>query len=245
MSKIIEFFYTNKKKIIIYSSLFLIVLVAVSSFYLINKKYNKTEQEIISEEVEKNTKVVLEEDNDKKENKTIFIDIKGEVVNPGVYELNENERVIDAVNKAGGFTDNAYTRYINLSKKLSDENVIIINNINEIEDIKSRKNLEVIKETENTITITEKDIISNDYIESKTDSKSNTSSSEKLNTIVNINTATKEELAKINGIGESTALKIIEYRESNGKFEKVEDLKNVKGIGDKKYEQIKDYITAE
>lgn len=252
MSKLYEFFYMNKKKIIISVICLFVIVIGLMSFYFINYKYNNhVKKEIISEEIVKHNKP-QETKNDEIEtianesNNNIFVDIKGEVINPGVYELLNDSRVIDAINAAGGFTNDSYTRYLNLSKKLEDENVIIVNSITEIEEIKSRKNQEIIKETENTITIKSEEIITNDFQEPKVEENDNNSkeTKEELNLVVNINTATIEELNKINGIGESTAKKIIEYREENGKFESIEDIKKVKGIGDKKYDQIKEYITV-
>ncbi len=253
MSKLIEYYYINKKKIIVTLIALFIIITALTSFYLINNKYNKNKKEIVSNEVIKKNKDAevnseISKTSLEKEEKpiTIFVDVKGEVISPGVYEVGENSRVIDVISNAGGFTNNAYTRYLNLSKKLEDENVIIVNSISEIEDIKSRKNQEIIKETENTISIKKEEIITNDFQEPNEEENNNSSNEteEELNLVVNINTATIEELSKIKGIGESTAKKIIEYREANGKFESIDDIKKVKGIGDKKYEQIKEYITV-
>lgn len=253
MSKIIEYYYTNKKKIIVTFIALFIIITGLISFYLINNKYNKNKKEIVSNETikknknaEVNNEISKTSPEKEEKPKTIFVDVKGEVISPGVYEVEDNSRVIDVISNAGGFTNNAYTRYLNLSKKLEDENVIIVNSISEIEDIKSRKNQEIIKETENTISIKKEEIITNDFQEPKVEENNNISNEteEELNLVVNINTATIEELSKINGIGESTAKKIIEYRKENGMFESIEDIKKVKGIGDKKYDQIKEYITV-
>lgn len=231
VTKVINFYYTYKRKIIILASCLLVLLLGLFSFYLINNEYKTEEKEIKIEEVVKESK--QEEENvDTK----IFVDIKGEVVNPGVYELELGSKVIDAINASGGLTESAYTRYLNLSKKLKDEDVIIVNNLSEIESIKESKNKEVIKETSNSVSLDINDVITNDY-ESEEDN------SDKTIVLVNINTANVEELTTINGIGESTAKKIIDYREKNGIFESIEDIQNVSGIGEKKYEQIKESIT--
>ena len=238
MSKIIEFIYSNKKLIIIIS---IISLLVISSFcfLIINSKYKNKEIEVVNEEIIKNTNQIddIVSDITPVEEK-IYVDIKGEVVNPGVYEIDSSSRVIDAINKAGGFTDNAYTRYLNLSKKLVDENVIIVNNLSEIEEIKNAKNKEIIIETNNTVSINENEIITNDYEPIK---DNNTLDS--LNTLVNINDASLEELTSLEGIGESTAKKIIEYRELNDGFKSIEELLNVDGIGESKYAKIKENIT--
>lgn len=232
ISKVINYYYTNKKKIIIVLSSILVIVLGLLSFYLINYEYKTKENVLEIEDLVKESKneVNINEDN------KIFIDIKGEVLNPGVYELDNGSKVIDAINASGGLTSNAYTRYLNLSKKLKDEDVIIVNNLSEIEEIKESKNKEIIKETLNSVSIETTDVITNDYV-------NETDSSSQEYKLVNINTASIEEFTTINGIGTSTAEKIIDYREKNGYFESVEDIKNVSGIGEKKYEQIKEYIT--
>lgn len=244
MTSLINFYYENKKKIIISLSLVIIIIIGLLSFYLINYKFKENSKEIVSTEVVKQSKNEEQEETTTiDEVKKIYVDIKGEVISPGVYELDEDSRVIDAINASGGFTANAYTRYLNLSKKLTDEDVIIVNNLSEIEEIKNNKNKEIIKETDNALSIDKEDIITNDY--EKPSDKNDLIKSDELNMVVNINTASLEELSKINGIGESTAKKIIDYREKNGNFKAIEDIMNVSGIGEKKYEQIKKYITIE
>lgn len=168
------------------------------------------------------------------ENKKIKIDIKGEILNPGVYQLKENDRVSDAINVAGGLTENADTELINLSKTLKDEMVIIIYNKYEIEKIRQESN-----KTETIIKYIEKkctcpDTTNDACIRKAEDVK---------DTKVSINTATVEELMTIEGIGESKAKAIVKYRETNGNFETIEDIKNVSGIGESTFEKFKDYIT--
>lgn len=233
ISKILNYYYTNKKKIIIVLSSILVIVLGILSFYLINYEY-KTEENVL--EIEEIVKESKDDEVNINELEKIFIDIKGEVVNPGVYELDNGSKVIDAINASGGLTSNAYTRYLNLSKKLKDEDVIIVNNLSEIEEIKESKNKEIIKETSNSVSIEVTDVITNDYV-------NETDNSNQEYKLININTASIEEFTTINGIGTSTAKKIIDYREKNGYFESVEDIKNVSGIGEKKYEQIKEYIT--
>lgn len=220
MENLIYFFKMNKLKITLYSSLALTLLVACLSFITINNKYQNEDSEMKiepisalseNEEAKPETEVTKE---------TIKIDIKGEIENPGVYELLIGSRVIDVIEKSGGFTKNAYVECINLSKKLTDEDMIIIPSV--------EKNY---MSTNKTCTI------------SNTESES-TNKTDELNTFVNINTATKEVLMSLNGIGESKAIKIIEYRTENGNFKTKEEIKNVNGIGETIYEKIKDNITV-
>ena len=182
--------------------------------------------------------------------KTYFVDIKGEVRKPGVYEVEADKRIQDVIKLAGGLTKNADTSLINLSKKVYDEMSIKIYSKKEISDaynLVEPKVVEVIKEVEK---IVEKEcncdnncIKEENLIETTEQVNSEIKTvEEKTNNKVNINTATKEELLSISGIGETKAIKIIEYR-NNNKFNSIEDIKNVSGIGDSLFEKIKDYIT--
>lgn len=157
-----------------------------------------------------------------------YIDIKGSVKNPGVYEFNDNDRVIDAINLAGGLKKDANTSNINLSKKLESEMVIYVYSNEEIKNSKNNLSCETTCSTE-VIEV-------NNCIEKTTvENKSN---------LVNINTATIEELQTLDGIGESKARSIINYRNEFGNFNSIEDIKNVSGIGDSLFVQIKDKITT-
>ena len=197
-----------------------------------------------------------------------YIDIKGEVKHPGVYEIDSNSRVIDVINKAGGLTKNADTSILNLSKKVTDEMSIKIYSKMDIENAKDSiepKVIEVIKEVEKVVE-KECECKSNDICETSDifinddNSKNVKTKDTEINKVdeenkeekevvtenkdrVNINTASKEELMMINGIGEGKANKIIEYR-SNNKFNKIEDIMNVSGIGESIFEKIKEYITV-
>lgn len=127
-----------------------------------------------------------------------------------------------------------------MSKVLKDEDVIIINNISELKKIEDKKNIEEIKiNNKSNISVKESDVITNDKSDIVKESDSN------KNTIVNINTCTLEELLSINGIGESKAKSIMEYRENVGLFTSKEDIMKVSGIGNSLYDKIKDYITTE
>lgn len=171
---------------------------------------------------------------------TYYVDIKGSINNPGVYEVDCDKRVIDVINLAGGLTDNADTSILNLSKKVKDEMYIIIYSNDEIKEYKQKllPSKEIVKKIEEKIICPDN---SNEACE-KTGSSSKEEN--KIEGKVNINTATKEELSTLTGIGESKADKIIEYRSSN-KFNSIEDIKNISGIGDSIFEKIKDNIIAE
>ena len=159
--------------------------------------------------------VVKINNNENKENETpevknkIVVEIKGEVVKPDVYLLDEGSIIKDLIDIADGLTDEADISNINRAKELSNHELIIIYNIND-------------EERENT----------NYALENDTES----------NNIININTATESELQSIPGVGEVKAKSIIIYREKNGGFKKIEEIKSVDGIGEKTFEKIKEFI---
>ena len=174
-------------------------------------------------------------DSDEEEEISGFkVEIKGEVINPGVYEVTHDNIIMDLIDLAGGLTENAYIDNINLSKKLDEEMVIIVYNKNKIDNKNnSFQNKKVyidesVQKKESVIT---------------PNNTQNTESSSVDNGLININTASKEELMKLPGIGESKALKIIEYRSANGNFKAIEDIMKVNGIGKSTYEKFKDKIT--
>lgn len=233
MKKVKELF--NRKLILSIVTMF--VIAGLSFVYIsnTNKELKKSEVYDLEVEEKKTNNLEIEE-----AIKYITVDIKGEVKSPGVYKIEEGKRVVDAINASGGLTKKAVTKYINLSKVLKDEDVIIINNISELKKIEDKKNIEEIKiNNKSNISVKESDVITNDKSDIVKESDSN------KNTIVNINTCTLEELLSINGIGESKAKSILEYRENVGLFTSKEDIMKVSGIGNSLYDKIKDYITTE
>ena len=194
---------------------------------------------------DKSNNIVLNEDNKDTsanepkeeilEEPKYYIDIKGAVKKPGVYQISANSIVNDGIKLAGGLLKNADTTTINLSKKISAEMVIYV-----------PKKDEVVKTTTNT-TVTKNQEIPNDASISdnnKPASKDNSSTQTPNKTLVNINTATIQELTTLSGVGEAKAQDIIDYRTLNGNFKTIEDIKNVSGIGDALFVKIKDYITV-
>ena len=205
----------------------IIIAIFITIFLLI---YNNNDDKVVAE----NTQVKKISKSQKKEVvlKDIYVEIKGAVINPGVYKLNENSRVIDLINVAGGLNDNANIDYINQSKILTDQMVIKIYTNQEIEE--SKKVEIVTKYIEKECNCPK---IQNDACLDSNDSNDINSSTG----LININTATLEQLLTLPGIGESKAQAIIEYRSST-KFNNIEDLKNIKGIGNNLYDKVKDYI---
>ena len=148
-----------------------------------------------------------------------YVDIKGEVLRPGVYEFSCESRIQDVIKKAGGFTEEADETKINLAQKISDQMQIIVPNLHsKQEGGVTEGNFE------------------------KGNSSNSTPSNSKQGT-VNINTATLEELQTIKGIGKKKAEAILQYRKEHGAFRTKEDLLQVKGIGKKALEAIESQVT--
>ena len=232
----------NIKKIVIILVILIIITITSIKYYL---DTHKAEIDVVEkEEVIEIKKEEKKEDNTEK----IYVDIKGAVKNPGVYELDKDTRTNILVSKAGGLTEEADTTYINLAKKLKDEMVVVIYTKDQIKKAKAKDTL-AIKEVNNTCICPK---ITNDVCIAKEDTTTTTSNNkeeketnnnQKEEKKVNINTATIEELQTLQGVGESKAKAIIEYRETNGKYSKIEDIMNVSGIGESLYEKIKNNIT--
>ena len=167
-------------------------------------------------------------DDTSKQNSDIAVYISGEVKKPQVVKMKTGDRLVDAVEKCGGMTKDADLNAINLALLLKDEAHYIIPKIGDT-SIVSQQNYV------NQSSTNDKSINSISSVDTSNSSKST----------ININTADKTALMSLPSIGEKTAQKIIDYRENNGKFQTKEELKNVTGIGDKKYSQLEEFITVE
>lgn len=154
-----------------------------------------------------------EELTDNTPNSMITVYVSGEVNKPGLIQIDSNARVSDAITACGNFTPLADKNAINLAQKLSDGIHIQV---------------PTIKNSANTASAT---------------NNSSNSPNDKSNDLININTATKEELDTLPGIGPATAEKILNYRQEHGNFQSIEDLKNVKGIGEAKFNKLQDKIS--
>ena len=210
----------KKEKIIV--SIIVILLIGISYYIYSNQDTNDINKENNSiKDIEEN---VQEEQNTENKN-IIVVHVSGAVNNDGIIELEEGSRVSDAIEKAGGLKENAYTKDINLAYKVEDEMKIYIPTIDE----RNKYSEENDKDAADNI-ITNKNF------------KNDSTNIKDKNSKININTATKEQLESLPGIGESTSIKIIEYRNQNGKFKDIQDIKNIKGIGESKFNNIKDKI---
>ncbi|MDW7668199.1 MAG: ComEA family DNA-binding protein [Bacillota bacterium] len=172
---------------------FLIILLIIIALFF-GYKYLDRDFEILKTQISDNSQI----DEVVDESEFIWVDIDGAVNNPGVYKIKNNARLFELISIAGGLNNDAYTKDINRSIRLFDEDKIYIKSIDEI-DI------------------------------------------EKESHKIDINTATKEQLMKLNGIGEAISSNILIYRETNN-FKKIEDIMNVNGIGESKFNSIKEDI---
>lgn len=209
----------------IYILILILIISIVSIYFFVNNKEIKEEKNIVEE--------IKIENNEQIEEKVsvIKVDIRGNIKNPGVYEMKDNDRVIDVINIAGGLTKNADTTLINLSKKITDEMVI---------KIYSKEEVKKINEKEVIVEYIEKECNCENV---KNDACIDNSESNIENKKISINNASLEELDSLPGIGTSKAKDIIDFREKNGLFKQIEDIKNVSGIGESLFEKIKDYIS--
>lgn len=217
----------NKKNKILL--IVIVAIVAIISYYFIFDRkeewLNNQEQNLeIKEEIKTNDQIENNSNEQQLEkNENIIVHVSGAVNKEGIVELKNNSRIIDAIDKAGGLKDEADITNINLAYIIEDGMKIHIPS----------------KEEKESTIIVESNIDSG-TVEQSNEIKSNNNKKLKIN----INTATKTDLETLPGIGESTALKIIEYRKEKGKFKLIEDIKQVNGIGENKFNKIKELITV-
>ena len=216
-----DYFFYHKKKFI---TVILFIIILVSGFVLYKvyaKELNYSKE--IEKKVERKEKIVKkkEDKEEKIENKEEYVvDIKGEVLHPGIYSASKNDRVIDIIKKAGGLKSTADTYYLNLSQKVTDQMVIRVHSRYEVN---LTKQLEL-KEKEKRLEIKNK---KEEIVEKKK---------------VSINTASKEELKTVSYITENIANLIIERRSKNP-FKNIEELLEIKGIKENTLAKIKENIT--
>lgn len=200
------------------------IIILVIGYYIYSLTSNQSYEQLDTTSEEISTQSTENVENDTEE---IVIHIAGEVKNPGIVRIKDGARIADIIEQAGGLTDKADITNINLAYIMEDGQKITIPSKNED---------------------TQKEYISNESGQGVVDDAPQTSkninvqTSQNASAKININKATSEELQVLSGIGESTASKIIEYRKQNGDFKQIEDLKNVPGIGEAKFEAIKNMI---
>lgn len=232
----------KKNKIIYIFICIIIVILCVIILFFLDKKDESSEDynylEISEESINSNTT----ENNNTEVQNNIYIHIMGEIKNPGVVIAKEGDRIKDIIEKAGGTTEKADLKNINLAYKVEDGQKINIPNVdeNKNENVLQEKDDEKNKSTTNNTN--NKNAKNVNHITKSSGTNvivdGNNNDAESKSSKVNINTATQTELETLNGIGPSTASKIIKYRNERGKFKKIEDIKNVSGIGEAKFKKI-------
>ncbi|MBM4762360.1 helix-hairpin-helix domain-containing protein [Bacillus sp. B15-48] len=145
----------------------------------------------------------------------MMAEVKGAVANPGVYEVDESERIIQLIEKAGGLTKDADSSAINFALKVADEMSIYVPIIGE-----------------EAPAFLSEDFTGGVSLSSETNSK------------INLNSATASELETLPGIGPAKSAAIIEFRETNGPFKSIDELKLISGIGEKTFEKLQDFISV-
>ena len=201
---VVLFFRQNVKSIILAFVCSLVLIIGGLFYFNQNKTEDYSGVSFSNISNETNNKDEKAED---KHDEKIFVDVKGAVKHPGVFETTKDKRVKDLIEEAGGLLDDVDTSTLNLSQRVKDQMVIY-----------------VLKHGEKP-----KQISDGGSSSSNTD-------------VININTANKEQLMKISGVGKTKAEAIISYREKNGDFKKKEDITKVRGIGKATFEKIKDKI---
>ena len=201
---VVLFFRQNVKSIILAFVCSLVLIIGGLFYFNQNKTEDYSGVSFSNISNETNNKVEKAEN---RHDEKIFVDVKGAVKHPGVFETTKDKRVKDLIEEAGGLLDDADTSTLNLSQKVKDQMIIY-----------------VLKHGEKP-----KQISDGGSSSSNTD-------------VININTANKEQLMKISGVGKTKAEAIISYREKNGDFKKKEDITKVRGIGKATFDKIKDKI---
>ena len=218
----------NKKiltspKLIVFMSTVVLIFCIASGFLLSNLLFHREPEEIAAKEMlspfSSSEENQLPEENTVEEDarpKVMYTDIKGSVKEPGIYSFSSEERVYDVLKRAGGLLEEADSDRINFSAKIEDQQVLYIPAVGE----ELPEHLDQLASSEG---------------------KQSTADSEPSK--ININTASPSELQQIPGIGSVKAQEIIRFREENGSFQKLEDLQEISGIGEKTVEKLKNFVT--
>ncbi len=218
----------NKKiltspKLIVFMSTVVLIFCIVSGFLLSNLLFHREPEEIAAKEIlspfSSSEENQLPEGNTVEEDarpKVMYTDIKGSVKEPGIYSFSSEERVYDVLKRAGGLLEEADSDRINFSAKIEDQQVLYIPAVGEEPP---------------------------EHLNQSASPEGKQSTADTEPSKININTASPSELQQIPGIGSVKAQEIIRFREENGSFQKVEDLQEISGIGEKTVEKQKNFVT--
>lgn len=208
----------KRENLLKYLSCIVIAIIFLSVFLFYNISSREADRQVLSlnEFTHENDENVEGINIEKIDVDSIYVEIKGEVLRPDVYELESGSIVRDLILISGGLTENGDLFNINQARELKNGECIIVMSKDEI--LKLKNNINELLDVDNNLNIDNKD------------------------NLININNASKDELKKLNGIGDTLAESIISYREENGGFNTIEDIKNVSRIGNKTFEKFKDKI---
>ncbi len=218
----------NKKiltspKLIVFMSTVVLIFCIVSGFLLSNLLFHREPEEIAAKEIlspfSSSEENQLPEGNTVEEDarpKVMYTDIKGSVKEPGIYSFSSEERVYDVLKRAGGLLEEADSDRINFSAKIEDQQFLYIPAVGEEPP---------------------------EHLNQSASPEGKQSTADTEPSKININTASPSELQQIPGIGSVKAQEIIRFREENGSFQKVEDLQEISGIGEKTVEKLKNFVT--
>lgn len=218
----------NKKiltspKLIVFMSTVVLIFCIVSGFLLSNLLFHREPEEIAAKEIlspfSSSEENQLPEGNTVEEDarpKVMYTDIKGSVKEPCIYSFSSEERVYDVLKRAGGLLEEADSDRINFSAKIEDQQVLYIPAVGEEPP---------------------------EHLNQSASPEGKQSTADTEPSKININTASPSELQQIPGIGSVKAQEIIRFREENGSFQKVEDLQEISGIGEKTVEKLKNFVT--
>ncbi|HAQ5981028.1 TPA: competence protein ComEA [Enterococcus faecium] len=218
----------NKKiltspKLIVFMSTVVLIFCIVSGFLLSNLLFHREPEEIAAKEIlspfSSSEENQLPEGNTVEEDarpKVMYTDIKGSVKEPGIYSFSSEERVYDVLKRAGGLLEEADSDRINFSAKIEDQQVLYIPAVGEEPP---------------------------EHLNQSASPEGKQSTADTEPSKININTASPSELQQIPGIRSVKAQEIIRFREENGSFQKVEDLQEISGIGEKTVEKLKNFVT--
>lgn len=204
--------HVTKEKIRITVVILVISIIGLKLFLSKNAaKVSQFEEVVLTD----TTDLIAETEKENNDVIKMYVDIKGAVKLPGMYEVTSDMRVLNVIDMAGGLKETADDSQVNFSQRIEDQMVIYIP--------------------------VEGEELSETVIAGTNSNTANISKDEEGK--INLNQATKEELMTLSGVGEKKAEKIIEYREENGSFKTIEDLKNVNGFGEKSFESLEKYIS--
>ena len=215
MKKFVE----NKKLITAIAVIIIVILIIVYTYFYSPDYEYITEESFFNEIIVEENKISESNPEEIIEENLISIHIAGSVAKEGVIQIEDNSRLIDVIEKAGGLTEQADLSNVNLAYEIKDGQKIYIPNKKDEENIGI-----IMTEMPNYITSKEETTTENGVL------------------MININKSTQTELEQLPGIGPSIASSIIKYRKEKGNFKNIEEIKNVEGIGESKYNKIKDYI---